>query len=231
MASSASAFTSSSSSTSQETQTVTRADGTTLEVPDKFLCPITLNIMTHPLCNRAGLNYDRRAILSWLETKGTCPLTRQPLRPSQLIPNRLLETQINQFRRQHNYYDDIVGSGSSSHSATSSDSDASNSTNSTAQGEEEQRFIGFLPVSEDKHAEVLERHGLSGDGNASSLIRLVAAIPATSSSTSYSNNSTSGRNRRNFLGFPRRNTAGGLGGGAPEPTDSLRDILTVAADL
>jgi hypothetical protein len=65
-------------------------EGTLIDVPNSFICPITLEVMIHPLITRSGLHFERAAILSWLqESSGTCPLTRAPMRPSGLIPDRL----------------------------------------------------------------------------------------------------------------------------------------------
>ena len=121
---------------------MTSADGRSVEVPAKFFCPITLNIMSEPVCNRADFNYDRNAILAWLENNGTCPLTRNPLRPSELIPNRLLEMQIKQFRQEHGLVEE--------------EGNEDNKNDTTL--EAENLFIGFAPVSETKHEEVLHRH-------------------------------------------------------------------------
>jgi hypothetical protein len=65
-----------------------------LEVPYDFLCPITQEVMKHPVMNRYGINYERRAILEWLNGNNTCPMTRNPLRLSMLLPNVRLETAI-----------------------------------------------------------------------------------------------------------------------------------------
>ena len=61
------------------------------DVPPEFICPITQELIVFPVMSRYGLNYERQAILEWLQ-KGnpTCPMTRKPLRPSMLLPNVLL---------------------------------------------------------------------------------------------------------------------------------------------
>ena len=65
------------------------------DVPHDFLCPITHELMVDPLMTRTGLSFDREAIMKWLaEHDHTCPLTRQPLRASDLVPNRYLERKI-----------------------------------------------------------------------------------------------------------------------------------------
>jgi hypothetical protein len=68
-------------------------------IPEDFLCPLTLEIMDDPVVSKDGKNFDRRAILQWLH-KGndTCPLTRQPLRPSLLVPNYKLKMSIRKWK-------------------------------------------------------------------------------------------------------------------------------------
>mmetsp|Transcript_19250 Transcript_19250/g.36398 ORF Transcript_19250/g.36398 Transcript_19250/m.36398 type:complete len:206 (-) Transcript_19250:45-662(-) len=90
------------------TNTITAADGTLVPVPQEFICPLTLDIMVEPLLSREGHNYDREAILSWVADNGTSPLTRAPLRPSQLLRNRALETKIGYFLEQNGIANDAV---------------------------------------------------------------------------------------------------------------------------
>jgi hypothetical protein len=71
-----------------------------LKVPDAFICPITLEVMKFPLMTRTGLNFDCDAILHWIKTNGSCPLTRKPMRPSDLISNRKLHQDITRWRIQ-----------------------------------------------------------------------------------------------------------------------------------
>jgi hypothetical protein len=80
-------------------------NGKVYEVPHSYICPITLEVMVHPLMTRSGLHFERSAILSWLnESSGTCPLTRKPMRPSDMIPDTHLETQL-RFWRMNNGID------------------------------------------------------------------------------------------------------------------------------
>jgi hypothetical protein len=85
-------------------QEVSEPHMTTLleEVPYDFLCPITQEVMKHPLMNKYGINYERRAILEWLNNgNNTCPMTRNPLRPSMLLPNVRLETKIRAWLKEN----------------------------------------------------------------------------------------------------------------------------------
>jgi hypothetical protein len=72
-----------------------------LEVPYDFLCPITQEVMKHPVMNKYGINYERRAILEWLNENNTCPMTRNPLRPSMLLPNVRLETEVRAWLKEN----------------------------------------------------------------------------------------------------------------------------------
>lgn len=67
--------------------------------PDRFICPLTKEIMKEPVCTRQGKNFERKAILKWLEQKGDiCPVTKQPLRMSGLIANSKLQWEIQQWQ-------------------------------------------------------------------------------------------------------------------------------------
>ena len=81
--------------------TITAADGTLVPVPQEFVCPLTLDIMSQPLLSREGHSYEQEAIFSWVAEHGTSPLTREPLGPAQLMRNRALETKIRLFLKQN----------------------------------------------------------------------------------------------------------------------------------
>jgi hypothetical protein len=67
----------------------------TIEYPSEFICPITNDVMRDPLMTKYGKNFERDAILRWIsDHSNTCPTTRQPLRPSDLVPNRALQLRI-----------------------------------------------------------------------------------------------------------------------------------------
>ncbi len=95
------------------------------DAPADFYCPITCEIMKDPLMSRTGQNFERRAILEWLqEHHNTCPMTRQPLRVSDLYPNRALQSRIHAWCMVHQV---PLGSGrtptSSCHGSDDSDDD------------------------------------------------------------------------------------------------------------
>jgi U-box domain len=70
--------------------------------PPEFLCPITMELMVHPLATKHGPNFERSAIVAWLQQgSGECPLTRKPLTMSDLIHNNYLVAEIAQWRAAH----------------------------------------------------------------------------------------------------------------------------------
>ncbi|CAB9518266.1 Putative E3 ubiquitin-protein ligase LIN [Seminavis robusta] len=69
--------------------------------PDHFLCPLTLEVMEHPVTHKeTGNTFEKGAIFEWMfvHQKTTCPLTRQPLRPSDLEDNDVLKYMIDQWK-------------------------------------------------------------------------------------------------------------------------------------
>lgn len=70
-----------------------------VEVPDEFICPLTLEIMKDPVVSRYGNSFERSAIVEWLKN-GThdCPLTRRPLTLQGVITNHRLRTRIREWQ-------------------------------------------------------------------------------------------------------------------------------------
>lgn len=68
---------------------------------DKYLCPITGDIMSDPVIAPDGYTYERKAITEWLARSGVSPMTRQPMGANNLIVNRLVKDEI----------DALLGSG------------------------------------------------------------------------------------------------------------------------
>jgi hypothetical protein len=140
--------------------------------PDEFYCPITLNIMVQPLCTKTGKNFERKAIMDWLSKNGTDPLTRNPMRPSDLIPNRALETRIRFWRKANNITEEEFI-------------------------ETKTEFVGFLPVTPKKHHQILHRSAarMTLQDAARANMRAVV-VPPTISTTSRRE---PGERRRRFL--------------------------------
>lgn len=69
-----------------------------IEIPQFFLCPISLQIMKDPVTTITGITYDRESIEQWLkssEDSAFCPITKQVLpRDSDLTPNVMLRRYI-----------------------------------------------------------------------------------------------------------------------------------------
>uniref|UniRef100_A0A0E0LFV5 RING-type E3 ubiquitin transferase n=1 Tax=Oryza punctata TaxID=4537 RepID=A0A0E0LFV5_ORYPU len=69
-----------------------------LMIPNDFLCPISLEIMTDPVIIATGRTYERRSIQKWLDAgQRTCPKTQQPLGHLSLAPNYALKNLIMQW--------------------------------------------------------------------------------------------------------------------------------------
>ena len=67
---------------------------TARSLPRYFSCPITSELMTDPVVDPEGNSYERSAIEDWLGRSATSPVTRAPLLPNQLVPNRALKDAI-----------------------------------------------------------------------------------------------------------------------------------------
>lgn len=68
-----------------------------VEVPQFFICPISLQIMTDPVTAITGITYDRSSIERWFfsDHNATCPVTNQPLpKDSEMTPNHTLRRLI-----------------------------------------------------------------------------------------------------------------------------------------
>lgn len=75
-----------------------------LSVPNEFLCPISLEIMTDPIIVASGQTYERESIQKWLQSnRNTCPKTRQTLGHLSLAPNFALRNLILQWCQKNNY--------------------------------------------------------------------------------------------------------------------------------
>ncbi|KAL6504226.1 hypothetical protein OROGR_026149 [Orobanche gracilis] len=74
-------------------------------VPNEFLCPITLEIMTDPVIVATGQTYERGRIQQWLDSNHrTCPKTGQILSHLSLAPNYALKNLILQWCEKNNFH-------------------------------------------------------------------------------------------------------------------------------
>ena len=55
--------------------------------------------MVDPVITKQGYSFERTAILNWLRTNKTCPLTREPLEQKDLVPNLALKRDIEERRK------------------------------------------------------------------------------------------------------------------------------------
>ncbi|KAI8549054.1 hypothetical protein RHMOL_Rhmol07G0321500 [Rhododendron molle] len=75
-----------------------------LAVPNEFLCPITLEIMSDPVIVATGQTYERDSIQKWLDSDHrTCPKTGQVLAHLSLAPNFALRNLILQWCEKNNF--------------------------------------------------------------------------------------------------------------------------------
>ena len=68
---------------------------------DKYLCPITRQIMIEPVVDALGNTYDKEAIQAWLKTKkNTSPKTNQELPNQNLTPNNSIKAEITEYKEE-----------------------------------------------------------------------------------------------------------------------------------
>ena len=67
-------------------------------IPDEFICPITLEVMKDPVICNDGYTYERSAIESI--TGNISPMTRQEIDKTNLIPNRALKNCILRYNEK-----------------------------------------------------------------------------------------------------------------------------------
>lgn len=82
-----------------------------IEIPQYFICPISLQIMKDPVIAITGITYDRESIEHWLfqgnnnKSNTKCPVTKQPLpRDSDLTPNHTLRRLIQAWCADNSAY-------------------------------------------------------------------------------------------------------------------------------
>ncbi|KAL9228367.1 hypothetical protein vseg_003956 [Gypsophila vaccaria] len=79
-------------------------DDTPSEVPDYLCCKITLDLFRDPVITPSGFTYERSVILDHLQKVGKFdPMTREPLRPSQLIPNFAVKEAVRAYLDKHGW--------------------------------------------------------------------------------------------------------------------------------
>jgi U-box domain len=89
-------------------------------IPTEFVCALTHNLMTTPLMSKTGHNFDREAILAWVDAHGTCPVTGKPLVRNDLVSNHALRIKI-EFWCKNNGLDAAEVTDSPCHEKTTID--------------------------------------------------------------------------------------------------------------
>ena len=64
---------------------------------DEYMCPLTHELMIDPV-TVDGHNYERKAIVDWINRDGTSPLTRKVITINDVVPNVELKNKIVQFK-------------------------------------------------------------------------------------------------------------------------------------
>lgn len=73
------------------------------EVPEWAIDDITFGFMVDPVMTVSGQSYERASIMEHLRLQQTDPLTREPLRPSDLRPNLALRKACAEFLEQNGW--------------------------------------------------------------------------------------------------------------------------------
>ncbi|EOY17719.1 hypothetical protein QUC31_006776 [Theobroma cacao] len=74
-----------------------------LNIPDEFRCPISLDLMKDPVIVASGHTYERNSIAQWINTgRHTCPKSGQRLIHMALIPNYALKSLVHQWCQENN---------------------------------------------------------------------------------------------------------------------------------
>jgi hypothetical protein len=67
------------------------------EIPEEFMCPVSMEIMDDPVICEDGHTYERMSIVNLRDSLS--PLTREPINKQMLIPNRNLANSIERFKK------------------------------------------------------------------------------------------------------------------------------------
>eukprot|EP00752_Nemacystus_decipiens_P005260 g4772.t2 len=73
------------------------------DVPQEYLCPLTLEVMIDPVVCEDGHSYERGGIEAWLRNHDTSPMSNTHLNSKMVVPNHALRNSIEAFRRERGY--------------------------------------------------------------------------------------------------------------------------------
>ena len=83
---------------------ITASTSASSMIPERFLCPISMTMMLHPVRTETGHVFERKSILEWCYFgKANCPMSRKPLHPSGFVRDVALEKEIQLWREKHNF--------------------------------------------------------------------------------------------------------------------------------
>ncbi|UJR16374.1 hypothetical protein I4U23_003277 [Adineta vaga] len=88
-------------STKKNEQNSKSADTDQATIPNEFLCPITHELMTDPVCVCDGYTYERKAIEEWITKKQTSPMMNISIKNTQIYSNKNLKMLIDKYVQQH----------------------------------------------------------------------------------------------------------------------------------
>ncbi|GMH36005.1 hypothetical protein BSKO_03873 [Bryopsis sp. KO-2023] len=74
------------------------------DAPDRFICPITQDVMEDPVVASDGFTYERIAIQRWMTKTATSPMTRQRLQHRHLYTNMLLRSEMSDWKTANPSY-------------------------------------------------------------------------------------------------------------------------------
>ena len=179
-----------------------------IQVPDNFICPLTLECMVTPMMSRTGHNFERASIVQWIKETGSHPLTRQPMTLRDLVPNPALREQIQGWKKLNQGA--LLLSDSSVTDACSDDDDSDSDA-------VDDRVGPLVCVSVCGLEQLLRDEKAKEEARARRQSRLsvvvveeeannVAATDAAAATTAANSTSQQGR-RRGFLRFGRRQKA------------------------
>lgn len=80
-----------------------RAPPSSNEAPDYILDPIGFNIFTDPVITPSGFTYERSWIIEHLKGNQMDPITRNPLRVSDLYPNTAIKKASEQYIKENRH--------------------------------------------------------------------------------------------------------------------------------
>lgn len=73
--------------------------------PSSFTCPLSLSLMEDPVQDTCGHNFERSAIIAWMQPNRCCPISRKPLSTEDLRPNHALAEQMERWKWQRDVGD------------------------------------------------------------------------------------------------------------------------------